>query len=40
LTFAIAGVNPTGFADHENPAGDLVVDAVDVVPGDAVWRPL
>jgi hypothetical protein len=37
LTFAIAGVNPTGFADHENPAGDLVVD---VVPGDTVCRPL
>jgi hypothetical protein len=37
LTFAIAGVNADGFADHENPAGDLVVD---VVRGNAAWRPL
>jgi hypothetical protein len=36
LTFSIAGVNADGFADHENPAGDLVVD---VARGDAAWRP-
>lgn len=37
LTFAIAGVSETGFADPEHPAGNLVVD---VVRGAAVWRPL
>lgn len=37
LTFSLAGVNAAGFADNDNPAGDLVVD---VVRGDAVWRPL
>jgi hypothetical protein len=36
LTFSIAGVNADGFADDENPAGDLVVG---VVRGDAAWRP-
>jgi hypothetical protein len=34
---AIAGVGATGLADHEHPAGDLVVDVVRV---DAVRRPL
>src|ERR1700722_418857 len=33
----MAGVGATGFADHEHPAGDLVVDVVRV---DAVRRPL
>jgi hypothetical protein len=36
LTFSITDVNADGFADHENPAGDLVVD---VVRGDAAWPP-
>jgi hypothetical protein len=36
LTFSIAGVTAGGFADRENPAGDLVVD---LARGDAVWRP-
>jgi hypothetical protein len=37
LTFSLAGVDPaTGFADTENPAGDLVVD---VVRGDVAWCP-
>jgi hypothetical protein len=36
LTFSIAGPDPAGFADQENPAGDLVVD---VRRGTAVWRP-
>ncbi len=36
LTFSIAGVNAAGYADRENPAGDLVVD---MVRGDAAWRP-
>jgi hypothetical protein len=36
LTFSLAGVNADGFADHQNPAGDLVVD---VVRGEAAWRP-
>ena len=38
LTFSLAGVDPTsGFADSENPAGDLIVD---LVLGSAVWRPV
>jgi hypothetical protein len=36
LTFSLAGVDAAGFADHDNPAGDLVVD---VTRGTAVWRP-
>ena len=36
LTSSLAGVNADGFADQENPAGDLVVD---MVRGDAAWRP-
>jgi hypothetical protein len=34
LTFTLAGVNEAGFADHTDPAGQLVVD---LVRGDAVW---
>jgi hypothetical protein len=37
LTFTLAPVNPDGFADHEHPAGDLVVD---LVQGSATWHPL
>ena len=36
LTFTLADVNEDGFADHTDPAGDLVVD---LVRGDAAWRP-
>jgi hypothetical protein len=36
LTFSLSGVNADGFADRENPAGDLVVD---VVRGNADWHP-
>ena len=36
LTFTLADVNEDGFADHTDPAGDL---AVDLVRGDAAWRP-
>ena len=36
LTFSIVGVDPAGFTDYENPAGDLVVD---MLRGNAVWRP-
>jgi hypothetical protein len=36
LTFALAVVNETGFADHTESGGDLVVD---LVRGDAAWRP-
>jgi hypothetical protein len=35
LTFSLASPNEDGFADTENPAGDLVVD---VVRGQAAWR--
>ena len=34
LTFSLAGVNSDGFADHDNPAGDLVVD---LMQGAAIW---
>ena len=37
LTFSLAGIDASGFADDENPAGDLVVD---VIRGTAVWRPM
>jgi hypothetical protein len=36
LTFSIAGIDPAGFTDHENPAGDLVVN---VLHGNAAWHP-
>jgi len=36
LTFSLARTDPAGFPDYEHPAGDLVVD---IVRGDAVWRP-
>jgi hypothetical protein len=36
LTFSIAGIDPAGFTDRENPAGDLVVN---VLHGNAAWRP-
>jgi hypothetical protein len=36
LTFSLASPDPAGFADSENPAGELVVD---LAQGDAVWRP-
>jgi hypothetical protein len=36
LTFSLAGVDAAGFADPENPAGELVVD---VKRGTAVWHP-
>ena len=36
LTFTLAGVDAAGFADHDNPAGDLVVD---VARGTAGWYP-
>ena len=35
LTFTLAGVSEAGFADHTNPAGDLVVD---LIQGDAAWH--
>jgi hypothetical protein len=36
LRFALASPDSVGFADHENPAGDLVVD---LAQGTARWRP-
>ena len=36
LTFSLAGPGPAGFADYDNPVGDLVVD---LVRRSAVWRP-
>jgi hypothetical protein len=36
LTFSLAGIDPAGFADYRNPAGELVVD---LVHSDATWHP-
>jgi hypothetical protein len=36
LRFSLASPNTAGFADHENPAGELLVD---LAQGTAVWRP-
>lgn len=37
LTFSLDPVDSSGFADHQHPAGDLVVD---LVKGTADWHPL